>query len=67
MIEVEEVHLNISSNNFVYLDIKVDGRWRRIINAYHAGITDYYVSNFGMELGDGTMDVTADYEMEVEE
>jgi hypothetical protein len=60
---VSELRLRIQSDNRVVMDIRVDDRWRRIIETYHAGLTDQWLSRGAMETGHfGVKDVTEEYQ-----
>src|SRR5215510_8460408 len=61
MPEVDTIHLSIR-NGTVHVDIRVSQQWRRVINTYHASITEYTVCAPGLELGGETTDVTAEYQ-----
>lgn len=59
---INELRLQIV-NNRVTIDVFVDGRWRRIVETYHGGRTDHWISRGAMEIGHfGTTDVTAEYQ-----
>lgn len=60
--KIEEVHLEILPLGTIHLDIKVEGKWRRVITGFHAVHTDYYVTARGLELGDEVFDVSSPYE-----
>lgn len=60
---ISELRLQIRGNNRVTIDVSVDGRWRRILETHHGGLTDHWLSRGAMEIGHfGVEDVTAEYQ-----
>ena len=66
-IDIACVHLTIDPDGIITLDIQVGDQWRRVLRAFHAGYTDYYLSGGSLELGGATKDVTSEYNNEDEE
>jgi hypothetical protein len=61
-LDIKCLSLRIDSENVVTLDIQVGEQWRRVIKTFHAGYTHWNVSRGALEIGNGTSDVTAEYQ-----
>lgn len=61
-LDIKTISLRIDSEGIVTLDIQVGEQWRRVIRTFHAGYTHYNVGRMALEIGDGTEDVTSEYQ-----
>ncbi len=60
--DIKNISLRIDSEGVVTLDIQVGEQWRRVIKTFHAGYTHWNVGRMALEIGDGTTDVTDEYQ-----